>query len=233
MSWEPKQCRLPGNEKKGIPAAHVVLSLYLIIFFSFVCFHESLLFLTKKVPSHVLLCSPVFFCIWAWIPEFFSGIAQHCHEVHFCAWKTKLAHVSHRLELLLSLLMRLQILPQTLFSWHLIFVSAEGDAVLCSWNAAREGRKTTQTQTQQLQTTKILHPAAFEKKLRPWSRTSNVCYRIWRTLTVWFLLIYIIFSTVRFIRTDAYVRAMTENRVVITEFGTAAYPDPCKNIFSR
>lgn len=37
----------------------------------------------------------------------------------------------------------------------------------------------------------------------------------------------------RFLRTDAYVRAMTENRVVITEFGTAAYPDPCKNIFSR
>uniref|UniRef100_A0A3Q1FTP9 Retinoid isomerohydrolase RPE65 c n=1 Tax=Acanthochromis polyacanthus TaxID=80966 RepID=A0A3Q1FTP9_9TELE len=37
----------------------------------------------------------------------------------------------------------------------------------------------------------------------------------------------------RFVRTDAYVRAMTENRVVITEFGTAAYPDPCKNIFSR
>ncbi|TNN36850.1 Retinal Mueller cells isomerohydrolase [Liparis tanakae] len=37
----------------------------------------------------------------------------------------------------------------------------------------------------------------------------------------------------KFIRTDAYVRAMTENRVVLTEFGTAAYPDPCKNIFSR
>ncbi|KAM8874064.1 retinal Mueller cells isomerohydrolase-like [Spinachia spinachia] len=37
----------------------------------------------------------------------------------------------------------------------------------------------------------------------------------------------------KFIRSDAYVRAMTENRVVITEFGTAAYPDPCKNIFSR
>ncbi|XP_032429107.1 retinal Mueller cells isomerohydrolase-like isoform X2 [Xiphophorus hellerii] len=37
----------------------------------------------------------------------------------------------------------------------------------------------------------------------------------------------------KFIRTDAYVRAMTENRVVITEFGTTAYPDPCKNIFSR
>uniref|UniRef100_H0VPN1 Retinoid isomerohydrolase n=1 Tax=Cavia porcellus TaxID=10141 RepID=H0VPN1_CAVPO len=37
----------------------------------------------------------------------------------------------------------------------------------------------------------------------------------------------------RFIRTDAYVRAMTEKRIVITEFGTYAYPDPCKNIFSR
>ncbi|XP_038151024.1 retinal Mueller cells isomerohydrolase-like [Cyprinodon tularosa] len=37
----------------------------------------------------------------------------------------------------------------------------------------------------------------------------------------------------KFIRTDAYVRAMTEKRVVITEFGTVAYPDPCKNVFSR
>ncbi|KAG5847987.1 hypothetical protein ANANG_G00132090 [Anguilla anguilla] len=37
----------------------------------------------------------------------------------------------------------------------------------------------------------------------------------------------------KFVRTDAYVRAMTEKRVVITEFGTFAYPDPCKNIFSR
>ncbi|XP_077390144.1 retinal Mueller cells isomerohydrolase-like isoform X2 [Festucalex cinctus] len=37
----------------------------------------------------------------------------------------------------------------------------------------------------------------------------------------------------KFLKTDAYVRAMAENRVVITEFGTAMYPDPCKNIFSR
>jgi len=37
----------------------------------------------------------------------------------------------------------------------------------------------------------------------------------------------------RFVKTDAYVRAITEKRVVITEFGTFAYPDPCKNIFSR
>lgn len=39
--------------------------------------------------------------------------------------------------------------------------------------------------------------------------------------------------SLRFMKTDTYVRAMTEKRVVITEFGTAAYPDPCKNIFSR
>ncbi|XP_031138224.1 retinal Mueller cells isomerohydrolase-like [Sander lucioperca] len=37
----------------------------------------------------------------------------------------------------------------------------------------------------------------------------------------------------KYIKTDTYVRAMTENRIVVTEFGTAAYPDPCKNIFSR
>uniref|UniRef100_A0AAY3ZV45 Retinoid isomerohydrolase n=1 Tax=Denticeps clupeoides TaxID=299321 RepID=A0AAY3ZV45_9TELE len=37
----------------------------------------------------------------------------------------------------------------------------------------------------------------------------------------------------KFVKTDAYVRAMVEKRVVITEFGTIAYPDPCKNIFSR
>ncbi|NXE02898.1 RPE65 isomerohydrolase, partial [Chaetorhynchus papuensis] len=37
----------------------------------------------------------------------------------------------------------------------------------------------------------------------------------------------------RFLRTDSYVRGMTEKRIVITEFGTYAYPDPCKNIFSR
>lgn len=42
-----------------------------------------------------------------------------------------------------------------------------------------------------------------------------------------------LFPPFRFIRTDAYVRAITEKRVVITEFGTFAYPDPCKNIFSR
>lgn len=46
-------------------------------------------------------------------------------------------------------------------------------------------------------------------------------------------LVYVMLFVLRFIRSDTYVRAMTENRVVITEFGTAAYPDPCKNIFSR
>lgn len=54
---------------------------------------------------------------------------------------------------------------------------------------------------------------------------------------MYFLLGYIFYFSCsplfRFIRTDAYVRAITEKRVVITEFGTFAYPDPCKNIFSR
>lgn len=58
---------------------------------------------------------------------------------------------------------------------------------------------------------------------RPWITCAFMMN--WRMMHVTYLL--------RFIRTDAYVRAMTENRVVITEFGTAAYPDPCKNIFSR
>lgn len=44
---------------------------------------------------------------------------------------------------------------------------------------------------------------------------------------------FVLSPTFRFVRTDAYVRAIMEKRVVITEFGTFAYPDPCKNIFSR
>ncbi|MBN3285545.1 RP65C isomerohydrolase, partial [Polyodon spathula] len=37
----------------------------------------------------------------------------------------------------------------------------------------------------------------------------------------------------KFLQTDAYVTAMTENRILKTEYGTFAFPDPCKNIFSR
>ncbi|XP_078679875.1 carotenoid-cleaving dioxygenase, mitochondrial-like isoform X2 [Branchiostoma floridae x Branchiostoma belcheri] len=37
----------------------------------------------------------------------------------------------------------------------------------------------------------------------------------------------------RFLRSDSYVLAEQQNRIVVTEFGTNSYPDPCKNIFSR
>ncbi|XP_068594895.1 beta-carotene 15, 15-dioxygenase 2, like [Brachionichthys hirsutus] len=37
----------------------------------------------------------------------------------------------------------------------------------------------------------------------------------------------------RFLRSDSYVSNSEKNRIVISEFGTLAMPDPCKNIFSR
>ncbi|XP_030835431.1 beta,beta-carotene 15,15'-dioxygenase [Strongylocentrotus purpuratus] len=37
----------------------------------------------------------------------------------------------------------------------------------------------------------------------------------------------------RYLDSDAYKAAMKENRIVYTEFGTAGFPDPCLNIFSR
>ncbi|XP_072165236.1 beta,beta-carotene 15,15'-dioxygenase-like [Diadema setosum] len=37
----------------------------------------------------------------------------------------------------------------------------------------------------------------------------------------------------RFLDSDAYRSAMKENRIIYTEFGTAGFPDPCLNIFSR
>ncbi|XP_078599929.1 carotenoid-cleaving dioxygenase, mitochondrial-like [Branchiostoma floridae x Branchiostoma japonicum] len=37
----------------------------------------------------------------------------------------------------------------------------------------------------------------------------------------------------RFLRSDSYVLAQQQNRIVVSEFGTNSYPDPCKNIFSR
>lgn len=55
----------------------------------------------------------------------------------------------------------------------------------------------------------------------------------WTTLIAPSMTLSCVSMSFRFIRTDAYVRAMTEKRIVITEFGTCAFPDPCKNIFSR
>lgn len=37
----------------------------------------------------------------------------------------------------------------------------------------------------------------------------------------------------RFLRSDSYVQNSEKNRIVVSEFGTLAMPDPCKNIFAR
>lgn len=36
-----------------------------------------------------------------------------------------------------------------------------------------------------------------------------------------------------FLRSDSYVQNAEKNRIVVSEFGTLALPDPCKNIFAR
>lgn len=37
----------------------------------------------------------------------------------------------------------------------------------------------------------------------------------------------------RFLRSDSYKSNSEKNRIVVSEFGTLATPDPCKNIFAR
>ena len=37
----------------------------------------------------------------------------------------------------------------------------------------------------------------------------------------------------RYLRGETYRRNMAANRIVVSEFGTGAYPDPCKTIFQR
>ncbi|XP_068165729.1 beta,beta-carotene 15,15'-dioxygenase [Antennarius striatus] len=37
----------------------------------------------------------------------------------------------------------------------------------------------------------------------------------------------------KFLKSETYKRNMKADRIVVTEFGTMSYPDPCKNIFSR
>nr|XP_054919749.1 carotenoid isomerooxygenase-like [Dermacentor andersoni] len=37
----------------------------------------------------------------------------------------------------------------------------------------------------------------------------------------------------RFLRSEAYVRNRRANRIVVSEFGTAAHPDPCATVFER
>ena len=36
-----------------------------------------------------------------------------------------------------------------------------------------------------------------------------------------------------YLRSETYRRNMAANRIVVSEFGTGAYPDPCKTIFQR
>lgn len=37
----------------------------------------------------------------------------------------------------------------------------------------------------------------------------------------------------RFVQTEVYKRNMAAQRIVLTEFGTRATPDPCQSIFCR
>lgn len=37
----------------------------------------------------------------------------------------------------------------------------------------------------------------------------------------------------KFLKSETYKKNCESNRIVVSEFGTMAYPDPCKNIFSR
>ena len=37
----------------------------------------------------------------------------------------------------------------------------------------------------------------------------------------------------RFLRSDTYKKNMAANRIVVSEFGTVAHPDPCKTWFQR
>ena len=37
----------------------------------------------------------------------------------------------------------------------------------------------------------------------------------------------------KFVNSDAHQQNKAANRIVVMEFGTREYPDPCKNIFQR
>lgn len=42
-----------------------------------------------------------------------------------------------------------------------------------------------------------------------------------------------VFYRSKFLRSNSYKRNIKANRIVVSEFGTMSYPDPCSNIFSR
>lgn len=37
----------------------------------------------------------------------------------------------------------------------------------------------------------------------------------------------------KFLKSETYKKNIKANRIIVTEFGTMIYPDPCQNIFSR
>lgn len=37
----------------------------------------------------------------------------------------------------------------------------------------------------------------------------------------------------KFLESDAYIKNKTENRIVCSEFGTLAAPDPCMSVYDR
>ena len=37
----------------------------------------------------------------------------------------------------------------------------------------------------------------------------------------------------RFLRSETYKKNMAANRIVVSEFGTVAHPNPCKTLFQR
>lgn len=37
----------------------------------------------------------------------------------------------------------------------------------------------------------------------------------------------------RFLRSETYKKNMAANRIIVSEFGTVAHPDPCKTLFQR
>lgn len=37
----------------------------------------------------------------------------------------------------------------------------------------------------------------------------------------------------KFLKSNTYKRNIKANKIVVSEFGTMIYPDPCENIFSR
>lgn len=42
-----------------------------------------------------------------------------------------------------------------------------------------------------------------------------------------------VFYRSKFLKSNTYKRNIKADRIVVSEFGTMIYPDPCKNIFAR